>query len=123
MIKRFAILAVVLALVSCSTKQTQVGILTATKGLDALGQQFVAVSGVYSAQCLPAVRQAALGKFCAAFKEYAPKFQVAYKPAVDAIHAAASANDTAKLAGAQATIIELSTSLTAIAAEVLMAVK
>lgn len=122
MIKRRGTLCTIVALVfvACTTGQTQVGLLASTTTLDQLGQQFLGLSKVYDANCKPATTTIFV-KFCDGFKQYAPQFQKSYHPAVEALNAANAANDMAKASGAQATILQLSVSLTAIAVEVIAA--
>lgn len=110
-----------LSLTACSNAatSTQTGLATSGQALMAVGNTFVTVGATYQANCLPAPKDAKLAKFCAGFKEFAPRFQRAYPLAVDAWKAARSANDASKAQDAAAVVLQLSTDLTIIATQAL----
>jgi hypothetical protein len=113
-------LVLVVALAGCAGKDT-------AKGLLAVGQVELTASStfanaahmVYFPNCLPAAR-AGFEQFCPAFKAFSVKFDKNYPLAVQTWQIAFRANDTAALQGAEATIIQLVTELSALTASVLI---
>jgi hypothetical protein len=116
--KKLGILVAALALAGCAGTQTQTGLVTSGQALIGVGNTFVTVAKTYDVACKPQPR-VGVEKFCAGFKDFTPKFQKAYSPAVDAWEAARKANDVSKQQDATAVILSLSTELTALAVQVL----
>src|SRR5439155_4950125 len=102
MSRRVTLTLVALMFTACSAATTQTGLVATGSSLTGVGNQFVALGGIYTANCLP-VKDPKLTGFCDGFKEYAPQFQRAYPLAVQAWKAAAQANDVSKAQGAIAT--------------------
>ena len=119
--RRLAPSLALLLLTACSATTTQTGLATTGATLVGLGNQFVAVGALYTVNCTPTVKVAALASFCVGFKEYAPKFQVAYPIAKDAWKFAVQANDASKSQVALQQIVDLSTVLTGLAAQAAVA--
>lgn len=100
---------------------TQRALAASGQSLVELGHQFVAVGALYTANCTPTVKVAALAPFCSGFKEYAPHFQRTYPLARDAWKFAVQASDASKAQLALQQIVDLSTVLTGIAAQAAVA--
>jgi hypothetical protein len=118
---RAVTLALLLVLTGCAAKTTQTGLVTSGQALIGVGNTFVAVGATYTANCTPTVKNQKLVAFCEGFKTYAPRFQKAYRPAVDAWEVARKANDASKAQQATAVILQLSTDLTALALQIIAA--
>jgi hypothetical protein len=116
------VLALVVALTgaSCSTMGTNKALVVSGETIAGIGDQFAALGGVYTKQCTPQISNPAFVSFCKSFKEYGPKFQTAYPLAVQTFKTAAAANDTAAAQGAEKTILQLATELTAIGGQALV---
>lgn len=112
-------LIAVLLLAGCSATTTQTALVSSGQTLIGVGNAFVQVGKIYTDNCLPAAKFPSLTTFCAGYKDFAPKFQQAYPPAVQAWKIARQGNDASQALAAQDTIIQLSTELTALAVQVL----
>lgn len=122
--KRLLILTLTLGLLAgCSSAGTTKGLASSGQSLVAVGTQFVSVATVYTTHCKAATPPAGdLGKFCAAFKDFGPRFQATYPVAVSTWKTAVRANDTAAAQGAEATILTLATDLSTIALQAATAI-
>lgn len=117
--KRWVIAAFLLA--GCTAATTQTGLSASGQALIGVGNTFVAVGSAYSSQCAPAPSNVQMQKFCAGFRDFAPKFQTSYPQAVSAWNIARSANDASKANEATAVVLQLSAELTALALQVMAA--
>ncbi len=116
--------ALALLLAGCATagggSTAGPAIIVSAEAVATLGDHFAAIGAFYQANCKPP-KVAQLAGFCAGFADYGPKFQQAYPTAVATLKAARAGNDTAKAQGAEATVVQLSTQLTQIAAQAFLA--
>lgn len=114
-----AMCLLVAALAGCTSQNT-------LTGLNVSGQTLLATVNAHNSMALnvyfPNCQPVALGydKFCGAFKKFSPQFVIAFDDAFQAWQTAVKANDTAKAKGAEATVIQLSTELAALAATIIL---
>lgn len=108
-------------LVGCSAATTQTGLATSGQALVGVGNQFVAVGALYTTNCTPTVKVAALAPFCSGFRDFAPRFQKAFPIARDAWLFAVQANDASKAQSAMTIVVDLATNLTGLAAQAAVA--
>ena len=119
--RSLALITLVLLLAACASATTQSGLAASGQALVGVGNQFVAVGGLYTANCTPVVKVAALAGFCSGFRAFAPQFQRAYPVAVEAWKFAVQANDASKASSALSTIVDLTSHLTGLAAQAAVA--
>jgi len=108
-------LVLVLVLAGCAgAKGVYTGLVTSGETLNAVGKQFVSISALYKAGCDSGQIKPAE---CAAYRKFGEKFKLSYPIAVALWESARAANDAASEKAARDAILQLSTELTALAAQ------